>query len=258
MREKLGQHFLIDKKALEKIASGLDIKTNDTVIEIGPGHGELTKEFRIKNLESGIIAIEKDKELAENLKKEFAHDKNIEIIEGDALEILPSITKSQTINSKSYKLAGNIPYYITGYLFRIIEKLENKPSLIVFTIQKEVAERICAEPPKMNLMAASVQVWAAPEISSIIGRKSFSPPPEVDSATIKLVPKEKRKNLESYYKLAKILFKQPRKTILNNLASGLEKPKTEIEEVLKKLNIKPTDRPQNLSIRKIEALSAEF
>lgn len=261
MREKLGQHFLIDKKPLEIIASNLDIKTNDTIIEIGPGHGELTKELRIRNFppkadtprtqEFRIIAIEKDKELAKDLEKEFAHDKNIKIIDGDALKIIPSIPKS-------YKIVGNIPYYITGYLFRVIGELEDKPSLIIFTIQKEVAERICAEPPKMNLMAASVQIWATPEILSIVGKKSFSPPPEVDSAIIKLTPKEKSKNLGSYYKLIKILFKQPRKTILNNLTSGLDKPKNEIEEMLKKLDINPTDRPQNLSVDKIEALSAEF
>lgn len=262
-KQRLGQNFLINGVKLRKIVETLDLKSDDTIIEIGPGHGELTEELRIQNLEFRVIAVEKDKKLAENLKEKFAHDENIKIIEADILKILPQIPKSYVLNSKSYKIVGNIPYYITGHLLRIVSELKNKPSLIVLTVQKEVAERICAEPPKMNLLAASVQFWAEPKIIDYISKKDFRPQPKVDSAIIKLKsitvsmrPHEKCYEIgaEEYYKLIKILFKQPRKTIVNNL-EGTGKSKNEIMEILEKLRINPGDRPQNLTIEQIKRLA---
>ena len=138
-QKKLGQHFLTNKTKLQKIVRALDLRADDSVIEIGPGHGELTNELRIKNYELKIIAIEKDEELVRYLQEKFAQDKNIEIIEGDILKILPEFAKSRKLKAKSYKIVGNIPYYITGHLLRIIGELKNKPSLVVLTVQKEVA-----------------------------------------------------------------------------------------------------------------------
>lgn len=253
MPSKLGQNFLINKEVLKKIADAADLKNGETVIEIGPGHGELTAYL----LESGarVIAIEKDRELIHQLKEKFKN-KNFELIEGDALKILPAL------NLGSCKLAGNIPYYITGKLLRVIGDLENKPKLIVLTIQKEVAERIAAKPPKMNLLAASVQFWAEPKIIGLVGKKEFRPIPKVDSAIIKLIPKSEPINTESpeylrgkkqYYDFIKILFKQPRKTIFNNLREKYEIEKT--KNALKNLNIDPQSRPQNLFIQTIIKLS---
>ncbi len=281
MRKRLGQHFLEDKSVLKKIAGLLEINSSDVIVEVGPGHGELTLEIKnqishahrqaghayrqagkIKNNSVKIITIEKDKELAKDLKFRIQDSglKNIKIVEGDALKIIPTLSnKLKTIN---YKLVGNIPYYITGYLLRILGELGNKPSLIVLTVQKEVAERICAKPPKMNLLAASVQFWAKPEIVGFISRKSFSPPPEVDSAIIKLIPKF---NIPSadwrtkfYYQFIRILFKQPRKTILNNLSDGMKISKEEVRKKLVAQGIEPGARPQNLAIDKIIILSTEF
>src|SRR3989344_4758001 len=264
--KKLGQHFLTKKTKLQKIVGALDLRADDSVIEIGPGHGELTNELRIKNYELKIIAIEKDEEFVRYLQEKFAQDKNIEIIEGDILKILPELAKSR-------KIVGNIPYYITGHLLRIIGELKNKPSLVVLTVQKEVAERICAKPfgiahgkPRMNLLAASVQFWAEPEIIDYIPKTDFWPQPKVDSAIIKLKsitvsmrPHEKCYEIgaEEYYKLIKILFKQPRKTILNNLRAT-NKTKEEIIKILGELKINPEDRPQNLSVEQIKELSTQI
>ncbi|MBI3638158.1 ribosomal RNA small subunit methyltransferase A [Candidatus Wolfebacteria bacterium] len=269
MKKRLGQHFLTSGKKLRKIVESLDLKSGDIIIEIGPGHGELTKELRIEDLGFRIIAIEKDERLAENLRSKI-HDlrlKNIKIITGDALKIIPKLTQFSILNSKSYKLVGNIPYYITGQLLRILGEIENKPSLIVLMIQKEVAERICAEPPKMNLLAASVQFWAKPEIISYVSKKYFRPAPKVDSAIIKLTANSLQptaKEAENYYKFIKILFKQPRKTILNNLIEANKREylreKTQKEEVVKKiqkLKINPTRRPQNLSLEQIKKYAEE-
>lgn len=261
---RLGQHFLINKNKLRKIAEALDLKAGDVAVEIGPGHGELTN-LLIAELQNckiaRLIAIEKDQKLAEDLRNRIYDLRpNVEIVTGDVLKIL----KSYTLNLKSYKLVGNIPYYITGHLFRIIGELKNKPALIVLTIQKEVAERVCAEPPQMNLLAASVQFWAEPKIISPVSKKDFRPAPKVDSAIIKLVIKKLSNyvitQLPNYYRLIKILFKQPRKTIINNLMMTMTMTITK-DEVIKQLRlagINPQDRPQNLSIEQLLKLTQLF
>ena len=288
MSRYLGQHFLINKDKIKKIVEALDLKEGDTVIEIGPGHGELTLllarnfQFPISNFR--IITIEKDKKLVQILQKKFASDKNIRIIEGDALKILPKLTKSYKLKAKSYKIVGNIPYYITGYLLRVLAELERKPSLIVLTIQKEVAQRIIAlrqaqGKPRMNLLAASVQFWAEPEIIDYVSRKDFQPAPEVDSAVIKMmvrpalpyrkvpVLKTSKNYSKNYYRLIKILFKQPRKTILNNILEADKRGSMRIIEAdkrgflskkLHKIGVSPSDRPENLSIKQIRELSTLF
>jgi len=272
MARSLGQHFLTNRFYLNKIVDSLNVKGSDFVVEIGPGHGELTEvlAFRLQVLGKNwkLITIDKDIKLVKFLKEKFSPDKNIEIVYGDALKILPSITKTQNLTPKTYKLIGNLPYYITGYLLRILGELEPKPKTIVFTIQKEVAQRIIAQPPKMNLLAASVQFWAEPKIIDYIPKKYFKPQPKVDSAIIKLSPQiyadETQTNAEKYYKLIKILFKQPRKTILNNLINikRADFPKIDVniwrldlQKLLKKTGINPNDRPQNLTIEQITNLS---
>ena len=258
----LGQHFLKNKAKIKKIVEALNLENGDTVIEIGPGHGELTDELGIMNNELRIIAIEKDKNLFKYLKNKFSQDKNIEIIEGDILKIFPSIIHNSSFIIQNYKIVGNIPYYITGYLLRILGELEKKPSLIVLTIQKEVAERICAlrqaqGKPKMNLLAASVQFWAEPKIIGYISKKYFRPAPKVDSAIIKLTTNNQQPTTEeaiNYYRFIKILFKQPRKTIQNNL-KPITKNLELITNNLKLLNINPQARPQDLSVEEIIRLS---
>jgi 16S rRNA (adenine1518-N6/adenine1519-N6)-dimethyltransferase len=258
--KKLGQYFLKSKNNLQKIVESLELKPDDTIIEIGPGHGELTENL---GTNFKIIAIEKDEKLVCLLKKKFKLDKNIEIVEGDALKTIAELTKK--LKTKIYKIVGNIPYYITGYLLRIFGELENKPSLIVLILQKEVGERICAQPPKMNLLAASIQFWAKPQIISYIPKTDFRPQPKVDSVIIRFKPitlpgrsstKCNKNNEKKYYKLIKILFKQPRKTILNNLRKIKDKEK--IIKILEELELTPGNRPQNLTIEQIKKLAAFF
>lgn len=251
---------MLNKKKIGKIIETLELKPGDVVIEIGPGKGALTIPLAEQCQELGckIIAIEKDKELAENLVRQSA-DENVEIIFGDVLKIISQLITNHYSLITNYKIVGNIPYYITGYLLRILGELENKPSLIVLTIQKEVAQRICANPPKMNLLAASVQFWAEPKIIGYIPKKDFRPAPKVDSAIIRLIVNSEKEivNSEKYYKFIKILFKQPRKTILNNLRPMTNDQRL-LKEKLEKFGINPQARPQNLSIEQIIELSTLF
>ncbi|MDO8536642.1 MAG: 16S rRNA (adenine(1518)-N(6)/adenine(1519)-N(6))-dimethyltransferase RsmA [bacterium] len=280
---RLGQHFLKNRSAIQKIIGALELKNGETIIEVGPGHGELTDEllassFELLEKKAGhkikVIAIEKDPELAfsfELLAFRGKYESQIEIINGDALKILPSLVKSYNLKAKSWKLVGNIPYYITGHLLRVIGELKNKPALCVFTVQKEVAERIAAEPPHTNRLSASVQFWAEPEIIGYISKKDFFPPPAVDSAIIKLETRDKGQetNSEQYYAAVRALFAQPRQTILNNLRrAAIERaspfgratklPKDEISKKLKQIKIDPEDRPQNLSVQDIIKISEYF
>jgi len=254
-RRKLGQNFLKDSRALDRIVSVLDITPADVVVEIGPGHGELTRRI----LEYGpkeLIAIEKDPALIEYyLQKLVDEHNNLRVIEGDALTELPRLTPYSLLPTP-YKLIGNIPYYITGHLLRVLGELGNKPAVIVLTVQKEVAERVCAQPPKMNLLAASIQAWGAPEIVRYISKKSFKPSPQVDSAVIKIVPYKEGPNT-NFYPFIHALFSQPRKTILNNLKT-LGLTRENIEKGLLSAGIDPKARPQNLSIKEIKKLSQLF
>lgn len=268
-KKSLGQNFLTDDSVLFDIVEAVEPQPTDTIVEIGPGHGALT----LPLLESGakVIGIEKDSRLTAELK---TINPRLLIVEGDALEILAN-SENYKLLTKNYKLVGNIPYYITGHLFRVIGEMKDKPSLIVFMIQKEVAERICAgagmnpvrnrEGSKrasvsngMNLLAASIQIWAEPQIVRFVSRKAFDPQPKIDSAVIKLTPHKKsilkEKELEKYYELLHTVFKQPRKTIFNNLrAGGFQAYK--IEPALKKINMDLKARPQDLSVENLKNLS---
>lgn len=262
MGQRLGQHFLINAEKLKKVADALAIRKGDVVIEIGPGHGELTEYL----LEAGarVTALERDKALIEPLKEKFAsaneltslqaNELTFEVIEGNALELLPMVVEELEQAGTPYMIAGNIPYYITGFLLRVIEGLNHKPTRVVLTIQKEVAERICAQVPHMNLLAASVQFWAEPEIVEIVPKADFDPPPKVDSATMRLqVRQTEGVTADVYYAFIKKMFTQPRKTIVNNLA-GKEGDKEAVAETLKRVGIEVHSRPQDLSIKDIYAL----
>ena len=268
LKRSLGQNFLTDELALHDIISTINPKSGETIVEIGPGRGALTDKLIVFSLEFlgekdiKVILIEKDPILAKELKAKYSKLKSVpEIIEGDALKVLPELANYK-LKAKGYKLVGNIPYYITGYLFRLISELENKPSLAVFTIQKEVAERICASEGGMNLLAASIQVWAKPEVVRFVSRKGFYPVPKVDSAIIKLTFDRKQSTIDqskNYYNLIKILFKQPRKTIFNNMKQltidDKQISKEELLKILAKQKIAPDNRPQDLTIEQLKKLS---
>ncbi len=260
---KLGQHFLKNKSSLEKIVASLELTNGDFVVEVGPGHGELTELF-LANLsadkEIEIVAIEKDPMLANALRKKFDTARNLEIIEGDVLKILKPLTENVRFLDKKWKLAGNIPYYITGKLLRVVGELEKKPERSTVMVQREVADRICSAPPNMNRLAASVQFWSSATIVAQVRREHFSPAPNVDSAVVLLKTRMGELNIEPrrYYKAVQALFSQPRKTILNNLADGAKIDKEEAQNGLKKLIIAPSARPQNLSIEQIEKVAELF
>ena len=256
--KKLGQHFLKNQSAIDVAIDALKMTDKDRVVEIGPGHGELTVPLlaaAANYKDVSILSIEKDHSLIGPLTQlqEKESSGHFEIKEGDALNILPDLVAT--------KIVGNIPYYITGKLLRTIGELEHRPKRTVIMIQKEVAERICATAPEMNRLAASVQFWADASIITHVPRKDFTPPPEVDSAVILLATKQPASEDKLlYYKTVRGIFAQPRKNLVNNIFEmrGKELSKEKIFEFLQKIAIDPEARPQNLNIKEIVAISQIF
>lgn len=252
-KKSLGQNFLSSEAALKKIAEALDLKAGEAVVEVGPGGGQLTDQllkFGVK-----LTVIEKDARLIPELAKKYGN--SIRIIEGDVLEELPKISENHKTQNTAYKLIGNIPYYLTGKLLRLVPDLPKMPSISVFTIQKEVAERICAAAGEMNLLAAAVRGWGKAEKLFILKRELFKPRPKVDSATIRITTQKQTAN-RHYYQALHHLFRQPRKTLGNNLKSlwkevGLEKAAG--LKLLASLNIPENSRPQNLTPENIKKLA---
>lgn len=251
-KKSLGQNFLINAGILEKIVSAAELSLDDIVLEIGPGTGNLTKLLSEKA--GRVIAIEKDHRLIEDLKTKFPDTK---IVEEDVLKFKP---EEYGLKDGGYKIVANIPYYITSNLLRIIFEKWPRPKLIILTVQKEVAKRIVAKPPDMNLLALSVQLYSDAKVISYISRGSFRPMPKVDSAIIKLVPREEvdLKNNEKIVAIAKKAFAGKRKQLVNNLSKNLDIPKDKVIRIIQELGIDDKVRAENLSIEKWSELSRFF
>ncbi|MCH7605141.1 16S rRNA (adenine(1518)-N(6)/adenine(1519)-N(6))-dimethyltransferase RsmA [Patescibacteria group bacterium] len=244
-KKYLGQNFLVDQNAIRKILLVAELNKDDVVIEVGPGLGALTQEIapRVKRL----IAIEKDRGMFEILKQRIGDFQNIELINEDILQFDPTYQ----IRHTPYKVVASLPYAIATSVIRKFLEAEHQPESMVLMIQKEVAQRISAKPPKMNILAVSVQFYATPKIMARVSRNSFWPSPRIDSAILKIIPVDTNKNtnVREFFKVVKAGFSQPRKQLANNLSKelGLEKPQT--ESWLSQSNIKPTQRAETLTIQ---------
>jgi 16S rRNA (adenine1518-N6/adenine1519-N6)-dimethyltransferase len=242
--KRLGQHFLVDKSVLKKIIQAANLKEKDVILEIGPGLGVLTLELakRVKK----VIAIEKDSKMSELLENFLRNQgiKNVQIIKKDILKI-----KNRELKIRSYKLVANLPYYLTAPIIRKFLEIKNQPKLMVLMVQKEVAQRITAKPPKMNLFSASVQFYAKAEVISFVSENAFWPKPKVESAIIKITPNQKlQKNRELFFKIVRAGFSQPRKQIINNLTKILKLSKKQLEDWLKSCDIKSNQRAEVLNL----------
>lgn len=211
----MGQHFLASRATLDAIVTAADIKKNDAVLEVGPGKGILTTELAVRAKK--IIAIEKDSRFIPLLQGQFS-EKNVSIIEGDILHM-----PLDDILPKKYKIVANIPYYITSHFLRLFLERDHKPESMTLLVQYEVAKRICAAPPNMNMLALSVQAYGMPRIIQKVPRSHFKPAPDVDSAIITITDInndffEKNKILpDTFFALAKKAFSQKRKKLRNTI-----------------------------------------
>ncbi|MGD0794686.1 MAG: 16S rRNA (adenine(1518)-N(6)/adenine(1519)-N(6))-dimethyltransferase RsmA [Dehalococcoidales bacterium] len=253
-KKGLGQNFLIDRKVLQKILDAADLKSTDTVIEVGPGLGLMTAELAKRA--GWVIAIELDNRLADILRETLPTD-NVVIINRDVLgtepaELLQESAPKIPEAMKPYKVVANLPYYITSPVLRHFLEASVKPERIVVMVQKEVAEVITAGPGKRSVLSISVQFYGKPEIVTIVPAASFYPAPEVDSAVVKIDvyprPPVDVDDEGRFFKLVRAGFSAARKQAANSLAQGLGLEKAEVTAWLKKAGIDPTRRAETFTL----------
>ncbi len=251
--KSLGQNFLQDPAALEKIVRAAEISGDDSILEIGPGLGSLTRHLAASA--KTVTAVELDTSLVPVLQTVLSPHPNTRIIEGDILHVSPV----ELSLPEDYLVVANVPYYITSAIFRHLLETHPRPRRIVLTIQKEVAQRICAAPGEMSLLALSVQVYGHPRISASIPAGAFYPAPKVDSAVIRvdlypqpLIPISR---LERFFQLARAGFSQKRKTLRNSLSAGLRISTSEAARLLERAGINPMRRAETLSLDEWRLLS---
>lgn len=219
-KKSLGQNFLTSIPARINIVQAGDIMVSDTILEIGPGKGFLTKGL----LETGakVLALEKDRDLIPILTETFKEEilkKQLTLIEGDVMEFDPSL---YNLHSGNYKIIANIPYYITGAILSRFLSHTDQPSIMAVLVQKEVAVRACATDGKESLLSLSIKVYGEPKVYYRVSKGSFFPVPKVDSAVLQ-IKNISRKNFKHQYheaiffKLIHAAFAHKRKFAISNI-----------------------------------------
>ena len=252
--KSLGQHWLRDRIVLDGIAKEAEIKNGDFVLEIGPGLGTLTSSLlKFAGRDGEVLSIEFDEDLAKKLPAQFP-GKNLTVKNTDFLDF--DLSKLP----KNYKVAANVPYYITS---KIIEKLltsDNKPSIAALLVQKEVAERICAKSGDLSVLSIASQIYADCELGQFVPRELFTPPPKVDSQVVILKILEKNKlecfneqnnakiSEKQFFRIVKAGFTARRKKILKALSANLALSKEQTIEILTQAKVSPDARAQELTI----------
>jgi 16S rRNA (adenine1518-N6/adenine1519-N6)-dimethyltransferase len=253
-RKGLGQNYLQERTALEKIVTSANLTTSDAVLEIGPGLGSLTRDLAQRA--RSVTAVELDEKLLPVLREVLAPFPNVRLIHGDILALSPV----ELMEHAPYLVVANIPYYITSAVIRHLLGGEPRPSRVVLTVQREVGERICAIAGDLSLLALSVQVYGKPEITATIPAEAFYPTPQVSSVVVRVEifpqPLIHNENLERFFQLAKAGFSQKRKTLRNALSGGLRIPPDQAATMLRAAGIDPQRRAETLNLEEWGKLAA--
>ncbi len=254
MSKRLGQNFLIDNDIVQGIVTAADVKKDDRILEVGPGIGTLTQALAQTGAE--ITCVELDKRLPEVLAHTLDSYDNVRIIQGDILKV----DILEIMGNKPFKVVANLPYYITTPIIMALLEKHLPITDIVVMVQKEVAERMVAQPGGKiyGALSVAVQYYTLPEIALCVPPRSFMPPPEVDSVVVNCkVRKEPIVNLldeKVFFKVVKAAFGQRRKTLNNALKSmGIEKEK--IALILNEANIETTRRGETLTMEEFAAIA---
>ena len=256
-KKSLGQNFLADRRYLAPILAAAELSASDAVLEIGPGRAVLTE--ALAEQVACLVAVEIDGRLIEPLQQRFAGQPHVHIVHGDILEQAPDqwIAVACLRSPISYKVVANLPYYITSAVLRHLLESHVPPTLAVVMVQWEVAQRICAVPGDMSLLAASVQFYAEPTIVQRVPAAAFSPRPKVDSAILQLrVRLQPAVEVDPllFFRVVRAGFSQKRKQIHNSLAAGLLLDKTTVNRWLADAGIQPARRAETFSMAEWGAL----
>ncbi len=251
-----GQNFLVDPSAIEKIITAAELTPTDTVVEVGPGFGVLTT--ALAPLVKKITSFEIEKRLEPYWEKELKKFPQLQIIWGNVLHqvhnVIPSGAAQSITNDAGYKLIANLPYQITSRVLQLFLTEVARPSLMVVMVQKEVAERICAKPGDMSVLALTVAQYGVPEYIGTVPKTSFWPVPQVNSAILKIVTKPVTAAEQDFFEkqllpFIKIGFSNRRKLLLKNIKGYLAaEQQAKIANVFESCGLLPTVRAQELSL----------
>jgi 16S rRNA (adenine1518-N6/adenine1519-N6)-dimethyltransferase len=254
-RKGLGQNFLISDGLLQRIVDAADLDRRDVVLEVGAGLGTLTR--HLCQRAGRVIAVELDERLLPLLHQTLGPYGNIDVLHGDILAFNPG-----DLVSPPYKVVGNLPYYITSAVLRHFLEARAKPSLLVVTVQREVADRIVASPGEMSLLAVSVQLYGQPRVIAKAPPGAFYPSPGVHSAVVRIdihpSPQLSAEQEEGFFDVVRAGFGQRRKQLRNSLSQGLKVPVEEVVEALRSAGLDQRQRPQELSIEQWVRLYSEL
>lgn len=264
-KPKLGQNFLIDHGAMQRIVEALGDIGQATVVEIGPGRAALTE--LLAKRAGRLIAVELDRVLAAQLRMHFTRHSNVEILEADILKVdLGTILGAQPGPLRDLRptevfrgrVVGNLPYYITSDILLRLFRYATRIETVVVMVQLEVADRLAAQPghSEYGLLSATAQMYARVEKLFKLPATAFDPPPKVESAVLRLSMAPRFDELQvdecGFIEFLKLLFAQKRKTLFNNLRNKFEK--SEIEAAMKKARLKPDVRAEAVSLAGMAAL----
>lgn len=261
MTKSLGQNFLIDGNTVRAIVDGAKISEGDRILEIGPGIGTLTEELALRG--KSVLAIEKDQRLKPILDETMADYDNVEILFSDVLKLDIKEEWEKRFGEDPVHIVANLPYYVTTPILGALFDLDLNLKTLTVMVQKEVAERMCANPGKKDYGALSlfIRYHSQPEIIRQVPNSVFIPRPKVDSAVVFMEVKEKDPALEKekFFRIVKAAFSKRRKTILNALSTyGFSMDKQEIRDILNRANIDSIRRAETLSLTDFIVLSLNF
>lgn len=266
LKKSLGQNFLIDSNIIEIITAAAELKGDEFIIEIGPGIGSLTQPL-LENLDQGsLLAVEKDAAMVEVLEQNFKAEPKLKVLNEDALKLdWKELAARYNPEQKKMKLIANLPYYVTTPI--IMGVLESGLQLeeMIFMVQKEVGERICAGPgtKKFGSLSVAVQYHMQPEIIHQVPASVFIPRPNVDSVIVGLSPYEEnpyQKNAadeDFFFKIVQSIFQQRRKTLRNSLSRSavINLERDLVTKALEAEGIGLKKRGEKLSITEMIAVS---
>lgn len=256
-RKRFGQHFVTDTNILLKIVRAAEVQDADTVLEIGPGLGDLTR--ALGAAAAHVVAVEVDRDLAARLRSEFAAT-NVHILQGDILQQAPGAWLAQANCAPPYLVIANLPYYITSAILRYLLEAPVPPARIVVMVQREVAEQMTARPPHSNLLGVSVRYYGSPRIVAHVPAGAFRPPPQVSSAVVRIdvYPRPANLETEKFFRVVRAGFSARRKQLHNALANGLSLTRGETEQWLHRAGIAPTRRAETLELEEWSQLARTF
>lgn len=259
--KSLGQHWLHDTATLEAICDSAGVTAGDTVLEIGPGLGTLTRVLLKRG--ARVTAVEFDHALAQNLPAAIQNNledgpldsgilQNLTVVEEDILRF------NLQQMPEGYKVVANIPYYLTSNLIRVLCESPNPFGRAALLVQKEVAERVCAAPGSMSLLSVATQYYCETSLGAVVPAQLFTPPPKVDSQVLVLHRRHEPlfgdTDAKLFFRIVKAGFSQRRKTLANSLSGGLLLPKTSTQALLLAAGISPTTRAQALDLEQWRSL----